>query len=331
METLHQQLQQGDRVAISAIAGMGGVGKTELAIQYAHAYKGLFEGGICWFYAREQNIVTQIVGYAMVQLGLYIPDGLEPSDRVAYCWRNWREGDVLIVLDDVVNYQEIKPYLPPEEKRFKVLMTTRLKFGKPIKTLPLGVLKPEQSLELLESFIGQERILAEEAVAQTLCEWLGHLPLGIELVGRYLEDDETLSLAEILFRLQQKAKQRKSLEDESLESPDPDTNTMTAERGVKAAFELSWEVLDPDSQHLGKLLCLFALAPIEWELIEKVERQYCQEEGTFQENVLKKSRKTLLKFHLVRGLEQNRYQLHSLIREFFRGKLEGEPDVTVSR
>jgi hypothetical protein len=329
LEKLHAQLQKGELVAISAIAGMGGVGKTELAIQYAKAFKAAYPAGICWLLAREMNIGTQIVGYALVQLGLRVPDGIELPDQVRFCWRNWPEGDALIVLDDVTNYPEVEPYLPPENPRFKVLLTTRLKFGPPVQTLPLGVLAPEKSLELLEVLVGKERVAAELAVAQSLCEWLGHLPLGLELVGRYLASMEDLSISEMLFRLQQKAKLRKAVEDEALEA-EQDTWTLTAKRGVKAAFELSWEVLDERSQHLGKLLSLFALAPIPWKLAEQVKQKHCE---MFPENVefapegIRKARTQLLKFHLLQVAGQDAYQLHSLIREFFRNKLEGEADV----
>jgi len=329
LEQLHTQLQKGELVAISAIAGMGGVGKTELAIQYARAFKAVYPAGICWLLAREMNIGTQIVGYALVQLGLRVPDGIELPDQVRFCWRNWPEGDALIVLDDVTNYPEVEPYLPPENPRFKVLLTTRLKFGPPVQTLPLGVLAPEKSLELLEVLIGKERVATELAVAHSLCEWLGHLPLGLELVGRYLASMEDLSISEMLFRLQQKAKLRKAIEDSALNEMDADTWTATAKIGVKAAFELSWEVLDGKSQHLGKLLSLFALAPIPWELAEQVKQKHCEmfpENGEFGAEEFRKARTKLLKFHLLQVAGQDAYQLHSLIREFFRNKLEGEED-----
>jgi NB-ARC domain len=331
LEQLHSQLQQGNLVSISAVQGMGGVGKTELAIQYTWQYASDYEGGICWLFAREFNVGTQVVGFAQSQLNLKIPEGLELPDQVSFCWRNWREGQVLLVLDDVTNYKrDIQPYLPPEaSNRFKVLMTTRLKFGSPIQVLSLDVLSSEQSLELLISLIGVERVQLEIDIAKTLCEWLGYLPLGIELVGRYLiqEDRLSLSLATLLFRLQEKAKQREAICHAALQR-DEETGISTAQRGVEAAFELSWQVLDEPSQHLGKLLSLFALAPIPWELAEAVERQDCENSSNSKEfdvEMFEDSRAKLVGLHLLQLSQQKEqiYRIHSLIREFFRSKLEG--------
>jgi hypothetical protein len=152
----------------------------------------------------------------------------------------------------------------------------------------------------------------------------------LELVGRYLASIEDLSISEMLFRLQQKAKLRKAIEDPALNEMDADTWTATAKIGVKAAFELSWDVLDEKSQHLGKLLSLFALAPIPWELAEQVKQKHCEmfpENGEFVAEEFRKAKSKLLKFHLLQVAGQDAYQLHSLIREFFRNKLEGEADV----
>ena len=334
LKLLHQQLQQTKLVAISAIAGMGGIGKTELALQYAQDYlqQGTYPGGVCWLLAREEketqtvNIGTQIVAYAVVYLGLRIPDGLELTDQVKFCWRNWREGDVLVVLDDVADYKNIEMYLPPQIQRFKVLMTTRLEFGPPIQTLPLGVLAPEKSLELLSVLIGKERVEQELEIAKSLCEWLGHLPLGLELVGRYLAKKRYLSLAEMLFRLQREAEKRLALKDPSLGgNPNEPTWTLTAKRGVEAAFDLSWEELDAKSQHLGKLLSLFALAPIHWTWVDDMEQRYSKmssDDGEFDPKKLEASLDQLLELHLVQHISQYTYLLHSLIREFFKSKQE---------
>lgn len=336
LERLHTQLQQDNLVAICAVEGMGGVGKTELAIQYTQQYKSDYEGGICWLFAREFNIGTQVVGFARSQLSLKIPEGLELVGQVAFCWRNWREGDVLLVLDDVVNYsRDVEPYLPPSaSNRFKVLITTRLKFGPPIQSISLNVLSPEQSLELLVVLIGEERVKQELDIAKTLCQWLEYLPLGIELVGRYLLKRTDLSLSTLLFRLEQKAKKRQAIKHDALQR-DEVTSTSTARRGAEAVFELSWEELDDNSQHLGKLLCLFAPAPIPWYLAESAEQKYCENSDVgkdFDVEEMEKARTRLLYLHLIQLLQQQEqiYRLHSLIREFFRSKLEGEPDVTTS-
>ncbi|WP_375495655.1 NB-ARC domain-containing protein [uncultured Nostoc sp.] len=328
--------QQDDRSSISAVEGMGGVGKTELAIQYTQQYAYSYEGGICWLFTREFNVGTQVVSFAQSRLNLKIPEELELPDQVAFCWQNWREGHVLLVLDDVVNYsRDVEPYLPPSASaRFKVLMTTRLKFGPPIQSISLDVLSPEQSLELLIVLIGEERIQQELEIAKTLCKWLEHLPLGIELVGRYLLKRTDLSLSTLLFRLQQKAEKRQAIKHDALQR-DEATGTSTTKRGVEAAFELSWDDLDENSQHLGKLLSLFAPAPIPWHLAESVEQKYCEnsDDGNeFDVEELEKARTKLLDLHLLQLSQQKEqiYRLHSLIREFFRSKLEGEPDVTTS-
>jgi hypothetical protein len=183
LEDLHQYLQQGRQVAITAVAGMGGVGKTELAIQYAQLHLETFTGGICWLSSRRGDIGVQIVEFAIVNFSNFtLPDGLTLDGQVKFCWQRWPQGQVLVVVDDVDDYRQVKPYLPPESaSRFKVLITTRERLGKPLIRIDLDVLKPKPALSLLKSLVGRERLNREAWVARKLCKWLGYLPLGLEL------------------------------------------------------------------------------------------------------------------------------------------------------
>lgn len=113
-------------------------------------------------------------------------------------------------------------------------MTTRLKFGPPIQSLSLDVLLPEQSLELLTALIGEERVQQEFDIAKTLCNWLEYLPLGIELVGRYLLARTELSLSTLWERLQEKAQQRQAIKYPALK-PDEEISTSTGRRGAELA------------------------------------------------------------------------------------------------
>jgi len=352
---LHELLQSNSQVAITAaVTGMGGIGKSELAIQYAKEHLSTYPGGVCWLPARD--FALKLVEFARPRFfPKMVFEGFSLEEQIAYCWQHWAAGEVLLVLDDMTDYQQVQPYLPASP-RFKVLITTRERLGKSIAVLDLEVLEPAAALDLLKSLVGKERVAGELQVAGELCAWLGYLPLGLELVGRYLEA-EFLSIAEMLQRLQQKRLRHRALMEVDA--------MMTAQLGVADAFELSWERLDENAQQLGCLLSLFALAPIDWELVEQVvqrwqfarrkkfiyflwklvEKVFQFRRGKVLEiEDLEQSRRDLVKLHLLKmerspqtplkkgGLEENPIftgelnvlfvSQHSLLREFFQEKLQ---------
>lgn len=337
LSELHQLLEKNNQVVIAAIAGMGGVGKTELAIQYAQGHAETYKGGSCWLYPKRGDIGVQIVEFAIAHFPNFtLPNGLTLAGQVQFCWQRWAEGQVLIVIDDVADYRQIKSYLP-SESRFKVLITTRERLAKPLARLDLDVLKPRAALALLKSLVERERLKREPWVARNLCKWLGYLPLGLELVGQYLAQDEDLSLAEMLRRLKQKR-----LRHPALKNPEP---TMTAQLGVADAFELSWERLNDAEQRLGCLLSLFAPAPIPWKPNElhlavseedaKAIKEALESQGITQEileelenslEATEEAKNKLVRLNLLQPCGEGIYRFHQLIREFFRQKLEALPE-----
>ncbi|WP_226889576.1 tetratricopeptide repeat protein [Nostoc sp. MG11] len=311
LATLHEQLQQTQRVAITTVAGMGGIGKSELALQYAqhHWQEATYPGGVCWLRVRDEDLGTQIVAFARAKLGLQLPDDWDLSTQINYIWRQWQAGDVLLVFDDVSKYEQVKPYLPPTEPRFKILITTRQQWlGQSFERLCLEVLEEVAALELLVSFVGDERIQRELHQAKQLCADLGFLPLGLELVARYLQRKPDVSLAKLRQRLADKLLTHRSMQEPSGE--------MTAQRGVLAAFELSWQELDNQAQKLGCLLSIFALAPIPWYLVERcLPNQDSEDLEDVRDDFL-------VNLSLLQRTGEETYQLHHLIRQFLSAKLK---------
>ncbi|WP_281259091.1 NB-ARC domain-containing protein, partial [Nostoc cycadae] len=265
MTQAHEDLQRGNYVAIS---GMGGVGKTEFATQYAKQYQNNY-GGITWFNDRASNLAAEVLSF-FVQLGLEIPQEqggrlLTLQEQVAWCWLQYPQAElpILIVFDDVTSLDNLGEVVP-SDNRFRVLVTTRLRNLDPnfIQEIPLDVLSPEKALELLKKLLGKDkRVDNQPEAADAICECLEYLPLGIELVGAYLAEDPNLHLYIMLERLQQR-----KLDEEALQN----RKTLNKEElGVKAAFSLTWEELNryPLTQQLGKFLSLFAPQSILWDLV----------------------------------------------------------------
>ncbi|MEH2404478.1 tetratricopeptide repeat protein [Nostoc sp.] len=254
-------------------------------------------------------------------MNLEPPEDLELLEQVKWCWRNWQAGEILVVFDDVQQYADVEPFLPPAgEGRFKVVMTTRLlKVAKSVQNFEIKVLDESSALNLLRAIVSDGRIDQDLETAKRLCQWLGCLPLGLELVGQYLENDADIELwcededCPGLWQRLQKAK----LEAIALKET---YSGMTATDGVAAAFELSWKQLNEAEQRLAALLSLFALAEIPWVYVRD-----CLPDLSAEELEVLRNRK-LLGLHLLQRTGKAMYQLHQLIREFFAAKREQIPE-----
>jgi TIR domain/NB-ARC domain len=307
LEALHKQLKTTNVMAISSIRGMGGIGKTELALHYAqrHLKANDYPGGMCWLRARE-DVGLQILQFAREHFRFVVPDDRSLTAQVAWCWMNWQKAKTLVVLDDVQDYGDIEPFLPPQQAQFCVLLTTRRYLSSSVQAYEINVLSEDAALDLLRSLVSKEKVDQDLATARQLCEWLGYLPLGLELVGRYVARKKGMSIAKLWERLQERRLSAKAL---------VETETgMTATLGVTAAFELSWQELDEGAQRLAALLSLFGQAEIPWELV-----QQCLPEAD-EEELEDLRDEQLVNLSLLNCEREDTYQLHQLLREFFAAK-----------
>ncbi len=183
----------------------------------------------------------------------------------------------------------------------------------------LKTLSLEEAWERLTELAGKERVSKDDIWAQhvvtILCEWLGYLPLGLELVGRYLAESPHMSLGEMLKRLQAYRQENEAIEPSNSEIP---KTLSTARRGVKAAFELIWQKLDLITQQVAEFLSLFAPDIIPWKLVESASRRM-----NWGKSDLNRAKTQLYKWQLIEPVEnkKNYYKLHPLIREFLQTKL----------
>ncbi|WP_424094431.1 caspase family protein [Moorena producens] len=193
LEELHQLLQDNTIVAITDRTGQGGVGKTELAIQYSWYKLEDYPGGCCWLNLQGVDIVTQLSEFAFVNEfpGFNIPENLTIASQLAYCWKKWQPGKVLLVFDNVTNIEQIKDYLPPMGSRFRVLITTRTS-QLPYASIPLGGLPETEALELLANLLRQEFDQQELEFARKLCQKVRFEPLALyTLAGLFSKPGST--------------------------------------------------------------------------------------------------------------------------------------------
>ncbi|MBE9037266.1 hypothetical protein [aff. Roholtiella sp. LEGE 12411] len=138
------------------------MGKTELAIQYSWQYLEDYSGGCCWLNPQGTDLGIQLINFGIVHFPNFDPpEQLDATGKVLYCWKNWQAEKVLLIFDDVKDWMQIKPYLPPKGSRFKVLITTRLNTGLAYPSLPLGGLSEDAALELLAKLLGDEYVRQE--------------------------------------------------------------------------------------------------------------------------------------------------------------------------
>ena len=199
----------GRQMKIVSLEGMGGCGKTALAVRAAHALidqypdgqlcidlAGFTPGQLALDPATALDVLLRTLGVP----GERIPDGL--LNRMAL-WRvTTAQLRLLLLLDNVSESEQLHPLLPAAPGCL-VLATSRVRLSDVdgAQVVPVQVLSPEDSLRLLVQVLGEERVAAEPEATTQLIELCGRLPLALRICAGRLADRPRWSLGDMADRL----------------------------------------------------------------------------------------------------------------------------------
>ncbi|MEU5163964.1 BTAD domain-containing putative transcriptional regulator [Streptomyces sp. NPDC020875] len=235
-------------MAVSSFAGIGGVGKTTLAVHVAHEARRYFPDG--QLYADLQGTGSRpltpsdVLGSFLPVLGVpeaAIPGALE--DRTALYRSALADRRVLVLLDNVRDAAQIRPLLPGTAG-CAVLVTSRARMV----DLPgahlvdLDVMSPEEALQLFTRIVGLERVSENREAALDVVAACGFLPLAIRIAASRLAARRTWTVSVLAAKL---ADERRRLDE-----------LQAGDLAVKATFEVGYGQLEPAQAHAFRILGL---------------------------------------------------------------------------
>ncbi|MEU6283328.1 BTAD domain-containing putative transcriptional regulator [Streptomyces sp. NPDC047028] len=312
---------EGRVMAVSALAGIGGVGKTTLAVHVAHRARTAFPDG--QLYVDLQGAGHRpaepetVLGSFLRALGTAdsaIPDSLE--ERAAL-YRSVLDGRrVLVLLDNAKDAAQVRPLLPGMEG-CAALVTSRVRMvdlaGAHL--VDLDVMSPDEALALFTKIVSEERVAAEREAALDVVAACGFLPLAIRIAASRLAARRTWTVSVLAAKL---ADERRRLDE-----------LQAGDLAVKATFELGYGQLEPAQARAFRLLGL-ADGP-DMSLAAAAAVLDLPPEDT--EDLLE----SLVDTSLLESAAPGRYRFHDLVRLYARSCAErdeqppSERDAALSR
>jgi DNA-binding SARP family transcriptional activator/tetratricopeptide (TPR) repeat protein len=296
----------GQAIVISAIGGTAGVGKTALAVHWAHQVADRFPDGQLYVNLRGYDpgppvpAADALAGF-LTALGVAGPDIPPGQDRRAARYRSLlADKQMLVLLDNAGSADQVRPLLPGTGT-CTVLVTSRDALAGLVArdgaiSLDLGALPPREAVTLLRRLIGA-RVDAEPGAAAVLADQCCRLPLALRVAAELAATRPSMSLAGLTAELAD-LRTRLDLLDAG---GDPSAQ-------VRAVFSWSYRHLDADTARTFRLLGLhpgpdfdlYATAAIAGTAVPQARRAVC----------------VLARSHLLSAASPGRHGMHDLLRGY---------------
>ena len=300
IDTLINALRRESRACITGISGMGGIGKTELALLVAERLQDEYPDAQFFISLQgtDANPRSPQEAMAICIRAFLGPEAKLPEDpeQLGHLYRSQLSGQrVLLVLDNAADSAQVRPLVPPTG--CAVLVTSRHSVALPGMTpLTLYPLTEEEARQLLFEIVSRA-----EPAAEQICKLCGYLPLALRAAGSLLAITPDLDPVDYTAQLQD---ERSRLERIGAEGVEID---------VAASFNLSYERLTPEAARVFRLLSVF---PATFDAV--AEEVVCADTGHVQLSDL-----------VRRGLvlydeSTKRYRLHDLAQLFANAQLTAE-------
>jgi tetratricopeptide (TPR) repeat protein len=297
-------------VAIHAVDGMAGVGKTALAVHAAHALAARFPDGRLFV-----DLCTHKPGQAKVDptaalATLLQADGVAAAqipasvDARAGLWRDRMANKrVLLVLDDAADTAHVAPLLPGAPGCL-VLITSRRRLTTlpDAAFLPLDILPPEHAAELFLARAGA-RAGHDPASVERITRLCGYLPLAITLTAARLHTHPAWTVADLANDLDQ--------------ARDRLAELASGDLAVAAAFDLSYRDLPASRQRLFRRLGLHPGPDLDAYAAAALDDTSLAE--------ARRGLEELLEHNLVTEPHRGRFRLHDLIAAHVRTLAATDP------
>ncbi|MFJ6464764.1 AfsR/SARP family transcriptional regulator [Streptomyces sp. NPDC091387] len=303
--------QGGSVVAVEAVTGMAGVGKTAVAVTAALLLAERYPDGQLYIDLRghspAQEPLTARAALATLLRLLGAPAFSIPAElegRTAL-WRTMlAERRVVIILDDATGPEQVGPLLPSGSPSLTIIASRRHLTGIPqALSVPLDVLSKEDAITLFRGFAGEARTrdIAETARIVGLC---GYLPLAIELVAHRFRARTSWTLAVLAERLARSPGRLAEI------------RTADQEQEMTRAFALSYRTLTAQQRTAFRCLGLYPGPDFTADAAAALLG--------LPQDTTERLLEGLLACHLLREPVPDRYRYHDLLHEYAHGLSDAE-------